>query len=363
MGKSRSPTTPSRPTVKRLFALSGNRCAYPACPTRLVDRDTGSVVGEVCHIKGEKPSAPRYDAVRSDRDRHGFGNLILLCNVHHKVIDDRPDEYPVERLVAMKQEHETRTDGKEFIDEATSKTFASAAMKFFLMNGSVINATNVSGGQFAHSITNNYAAPQNDGPVQLEGHITIATGMGIFGCPFLELMVVCRSKRPAKIKEATLCLVGKGFMAGVEGGVGNTLGYVPVPGMDEEELSVALFPNRRPTCSDGFVLERDDVIKFAYPIYAGFAGLCLDYPHNATSLRVKFFDNSEQTVAEGKDVVPMLSDLMGLAKKANCTPRFPPVEIRVKVNTAALSEDLLSMEGKVNPNPVAFRPNPNPGEA
>ena len=136
MGKSRSPKAPSRPTVKRLFALSGNRCAYPACQTRLVDRDTGSVVGEVCHIKGEKPSAPRYDSDKDDRTRHGFNNLILLCNVHHKVIDDTPVEYPVERLLAMKQEHETRTDGKEFIDDATTKTFAAAAMKLFLMNGS-----------------------------------------------------------------------------------------------------------------------------------------------------------------------------------------------------------------------------------
>jgi hypothetical protein len=51
-----------------------------------VDQATGSIVGQACHIKGDKPGAPRYDANQSDEDRHGFKNLMLMCNVHRGAI-------------------------------------------------------------------------------------------------------------------------------------------------------------------------------------------------------------------------------------------------------------------------------------
>ena len=156
MGKQSGPTEPSRPTVKRLYALTGNRCAFPSCPTRLVDKATGSVVGEVCHIKGEKPTAPRYDAAQTDLERHGFDNLIVLCNVHHKVVDDNHQDYPDERLLKMKTDHEARLEGKEPVDEQASEAFASAVTVYFVQHGSVIQTTNQTGGQAAHSITNNY---------------------------------------------------------------------------------------------------------------------------------------------------------------------------------------------------------------
>lgn len=159
MGKQSGPTEPSRPTVKRLYALTGNRCAFPGCSTRLVDKATGSVVGEVCHIKGEKPTAPRYDAAQTDPERHGFDNLIVLCNVHHKVVDDNKQDYPVERLLKMKADHEVRLEGKEPLDEEASEAFASAVTIYFVQHGSVIHTTNQTGGQVAHSITNTYVLP------------------------------------------------------------------------------------------------------------------------------------------------------------------------------------------------------------
>lgn len=33
-------------------------------------------------------------------------NLILLCNRHHKIIDDRPDKFTIEILTEIKKEHE-----------------------------------------------------------------------------------------------------------------------------------------------------------------------------------------------------------------------------------------------------------------
>ena len=146
-------TEPSRPTVKRLFAVSGNRCAFPKCTTPVVYPGTESIVCEICHIKGEKPTAPRYDAAQTDDERHGFENLILLCSVHHKVIDDDEQAYTIERLTRLKQEHEARHQGGVELPDKVADGLV-ANFKAVLLHGSVILATGQTGGQTAHSITN-----------------------------------------------------------------------------------------------------------------------------------------------------------------------------------------------------------------
>lgn len=125
---------PSQPTLKRLFAVSGNRCAFPKCQTAIVTE--GVVIGEVCHIKAAKPNGPRYDASQAPEQRHGFENLILMCGTHHTVIDDDEDAYSVERLMAMKLNHEANSH--LIPDEAA----AAAAISI-----------NQSGGITAHSLS------------------------------------------------------------------------------------------------------------------------------------------------------------------------------------------------------------------
>ena len=57
----------------------------------------------ICHISGQRPGSPRYDDSMSDKDRHGFENLILLCPTHHVLIDDlEPQRFSVETLREMK---------------------------------------------------------------------------------------------------------------------------------------------------------------------------------------------------------------------------------------------------------------------
>ncbi|MHA1437840.1 MAG: hypothetical protein ACTSPD_09685 [Promethearchaeota archaeon] len=99
-------TAPKDKTKKRLFAFSGNKCYFPNCNTPLVDLKSETVIGEICHIKGKKPKSPRYDPNQSDEERHGFDNLILMCPLHHKVIDDNPDSYTISRLYEIKKRHE-----------------------------------------------------------------------------------------------------------------------------------------------------------------------------------------------------------------------------------------------------------------
>lgn len=58
--------SPSNPTVKRLYALSGNRCTFPNCPDTMVDRPSGKVTGRVCHIKARSATGPRFDPDQSE---------------------------------------------------------------------------------------------------------------------------------------------------------------------------------------------------------------------------------------------------------------------------------------------------------
>ena len=237
MAKSGAPKAPSQTTIKRLFALSGNLCAFPKCRTRLVSRDCKTIVGEVCHIRGDKPTAPRHDPIQTDRDRHAAGNLILLCGTHHKVIDDQPAKYPIEALTKMKEMHEAKHSDEQ-VDGGASKAFTSRAVQYFVTQGSVIRAENISGGQVAHSITNIYQVPPDD-EVQISASTTLEYGLDLVnnvGCPCLILKVVCQSKRPAKIRRAMVCVIGKQIMASFQEGFGHDFGYTPPPWMPDEQL-------------------------------------------------------------------------------------------------------------------------------
>jgi hypothetical protein len=98
----------SESTLKRLFGLSMNVCAFrvegePACEERLIDADWRSVKARICHIRARSEKGPRYDADMTEEDRYDFDNLILLCPNHHVKIDDlEPDRFTVQVLTKMK---------------------------------------------------------------------------------------------------------------------------------------------------------------------------------------------------------------------------------------------------------------------
>lgn len=71
------------------------------------ETDDVSLVGDECHIVAEKPGGARGDATVPREQLEKYDNLILLCKIHHKLIDDLPGEYTIERLKTMKREHES----------------------------------------------------------------------------------------------------------------------------------------------------------------------------------------------------------------------------------------------------------------
>ncbi|MEH2499854.1 hypothetical protein V1294_006333 [Bradyrhizobium sp. AZCC 1678] len=84
--------------MKRLFALSGNRCAFPDCPTRLSAEGGTEFVAEICHIEADNSTGARYNPAQSDEERHGFSNLILMCGTHHTKIDGDEKTYTIAKL-------------------------------------------------------------------------------------------------------------------------------------------------------------------------------------------------------------------------------------------------------------------------
>lgn len=95
---------------KFLWAKAGNRCSYryrgEVCDKELVvkDGEKDTLVGEECHLVGEKPKTARYAA--SFNGRNSYDNLILMCSEHHTIIDVNKNEYTVDVLQKMKQSHE-----------------------------------------------------------------------------------------------------------------------------------------------------------------------------------------------------------------------------------------------------------------
>src|SRR5262245_30551379 len=108
---------PSESSIKRLFALSRNRCSFPDCTTAIV-QTSGTVTGKICHIKARSPGGPRYDPAQTNEERHAFQNLILLCSVHHDIVDAEPEKFTVELLGEIKEMHERDGDIELSMDGA-----------------------------------------------------------------------------------------------------------------------------------------------------------------------------------------------------------------------------------------------------
>lgn len=90
--------------IKKLYALSGNRCAFPGCNQVMVD-DDGDVLSQICHIESAEEGGERYNHYQTDEERRCFENLILFCHIHH-VKTNNVEKYTVDILKKMKADHE-----------------------------------------------------------------------------------------------------------------------------------------------------------------------------------------------------------------------------------------------------------------
>lgn len=98
----------------RLWGKAAGRCEYRGCRTPLwLDSLTKAEFNTayIAHIYGDSPGGPRYEAGTSERLATDLSNLMLMCDEHHRLIDKGAvAAHPVDRLMAMKKEHEERVE-------------------------------------------------------------------------------------------------------------------------------------------------------------------------------------------------------------------------------------------------------------
>ncbi len=111
----------AEPETKKLYALSGNQCAFPGCEQRLVEfsyqpAEGSANVGKMAHIVAHSTAGPRGDAAYPVEKLNTAENLILLCATCHDRVDAFPCQFNVRVLRQMKLDHEA-----QFVDRPETK--------------------------------------------------------------------------------------------------------------------------------------------------------------------------------------------------------------------------------------------------
>jgi hypothetical protein len=110
------------PVTNRLYALSGNQCAFPGCTnplTHQVGEEQPVTIGQRAHIVGVGRQGPRSQEQRIG-DSDSVENLVLFCGACHARVDRNPRIYSVEVLAKYKADHEARMAPRELRQPTTT---------------------------------------------------------------------------------------------------------------------------------------------------------------------------------------------------------------------------------------------------
>lgn len=127
----------SQKSIKILWAAAGGKCSFPDCWERLCLQDAEGAapytIGEMAHIRGDRPGSNRHDEKQVDAERNDYSNLILMCPTHHRLIDQKENEaiYTVETLHEMKRAHENKI--LERLDDPAPTDKHSVASEIFAL--------------------------------------------------------------------------------------------------------------------------------------------------------------------------------------------------------------------------------------
>ncbi|WP_414156102.1 SAVED domain-containing protein [Pseudomonas sp. BNK-30] len=97
------PSLPDQ-VVNWVYSRSAGICEFEGCDAVLFkdDRDHYGYYGYLAHIVAAKAKGPRGDEKLSAVLAQSPNNIMLCCDIHHRLIDKvDPDSYPRERLEAM----------------------------------------------------------------------------------------------------------------------------------------------------------------------------------------------------------------------------------------------------------------------
>jgi hypothetical protein len=152
----------SAKTRKLLWGRAANRCAY--CKHELAidatDKDEEAVIGDECHIIA-RHGGSRSDVTKTPEELDHYDNLILLCKIHHKMVDDQPQTYSVEVLHKMKADHE------KWVKSSLRTTEEQRGLQLVKLPKVTDAKEIVSIVSTAHSYWSDYETPENEAELSL----------------------------------------------------------------------------------------------------------------------------------------------------------------------------------------------------
>lgn len=95
---------PTYDTLRQLYTLSRNQCAFPTCCNPMFDTN-GNFVGQICHIEAAAEGGERFNPNMTNEQRRHYDNLLLLCYSCH-VETNKIHKYTVDVMKQIKKDHE-----------------------------------------------------------------------------------------------------------------------------------------------------------------------------------------------------------------------------------------------------------------
>lgn len=212
---------------KALWSRSGNRCAMCQCELTVdaTDRDEESIVGEECHIVSARPDGPRHDTTFPRERLDEAENLILLCRVHHKIVDDQVETYTASLLRDLKKQHEkwvsASLDGQEEVFPVRIRSTNEGAPTYLrrLMSGQ--ETADVVGGACAYRFEHDELASEEEAELvaaffqELEDWVDVWDDAGAGGRVNAAFGI---SNRLRELDSAGLWVFGARELQQIEGG-------------------------------------------------------------------------------------------------------------------------------------------------
>lgn len=95
---------PARDTLRQLYTLSGNQCAFPGCSNMMFNMN-GNFVGQICHIEAASRGGERFNPNMTNKQRRSYENLVLMCYEHH-IETNKVEQYPTHIMQKIKYDHQ-----------------------------------------------------------------------------------------------------------------------------------------------------------------------------------------------------------------------------------------------------------------
>ncbi|MER9857382.1 SAVED domain-containing protein [Mesorhizobium sp. M0113] len=108
-----------------VWGRAAGRCQYAGCDALLIGDEVSGAANAnaayIGHIIADSADGPRGDPILSSKLAQDPDNLMLVCDLHHRVFDrEMVSEHPANVLTAMKRRHEVRIRTVTAIDEDLS---------------------------------------------------------------------------------------------------------------------------------------------------------------------------------------------------------------------------------------------------